>query len=46
MKIAAISNYVSLKKVVKTVCGGCMSECGVLVHVKDGKAVKIEGDPI
>jgi len=22
-----------------------MSECGVLVHFEDGKAVKIEGDP-
>lgn len=32
-------------KVVRTVCQGCMSECGVLVHVRDGKAVKIEGDP-
>jgi len=32
------------ERVVKTSCQ-CHSECGVLVHVKDGKVVKIEGDP-
>ena len=32
-------------KVVRTICDSCMCQCGVLVHVRDGKAVKIEGDP-
>jgi len=34
-----------VKKVVRTVCQGCHCECGVLVHVMDGKIVGIEGDP-
>lgn len=33
------------EKVVKTYCRECGPQCGVLVHVKDGKVVKIEGDP-
>ncbi len=32
-------------RVVRTVCDRCHCECGVLVQVKDGRAVKIEGDP-
>ncbi len=35
----------SLEKVVRTACHGCHSVCGVLVHVKDGRVTKIEGDP-
>jgi thiosulfate reductase/polysulfide reductase chain A len=34
-----------MEKVIRTICGACHSECGVLVHVRDGKAVKIKGDP-
>jgi len=30
---------------VKTFCDRCHCECGVRVTVKDGQAVKIEGDP-
>jgi len=33
------------QKVVRTVCHGCHSLCGVRVHVKDERVVKIEGDP-
>lgn len=33
------------EKVVKTVCSTCYCGCGVLAHVKQGKVVKIEGDP-
>ncbi len=29
----------------KSVCVWCKGECGVLVHVKDGKLVKVEEDP-
>ena len=32
-------------KVMKSVCAPCHSNCGVLVHVKDGRVIKIEGDP-
>lgn len=32
-------------KIVKSICMPCHSGCGVLVHVKDGQVVKIEGDP-
>ena len=32
-------------KVVKAVCYPCHSQCGVLVHVQNGRVIKIEGDP-
>ena len=32
-------------KYVKTVCRSCHGGCGVIAHVKDGKVVKVEGDP-
>ena len=32
-------------KVVKSVCRNCHGGCGVLIHVKDGEVVKVEGDP-
>lgn len=32
-------------KKVKTVCRGCHGGCGVIAFVKNGKVVKIEGDP-
>ena len=31
--------------IVQTTCGMCFSCCGILVHIKNGKAVKITGDP-
>lgn len=35
-----------MTRIVRTVCGGCMCECGVLIHVDEkGKAVRLEGDP-
>ena len=33
------------ERVVKTVCSVCYCGCGVFAHVKDGKVVKITGDP-
>ena len=33
------------KRVVKTACGMCIEECGINVHVDDGKIVKVEGMP-
>ncbi|GAJ08322.1 unnamed protein product, partial [marine sediment metagenome] len=35
----------SNKQIVKTVCSMCYCGCGVLAHVKDGKVIKIKGDP-
>lgn len=32
------------QKLVKTICDACMAQCGVIVHVRDGRAIKIEGD--
>jgi anaerobic selenocysteine-containing dehydrogenase len=32
-------------KQVKTVCRSCHGGCGVIAHVKDGKVIKVEGDP-
>lgn len=32
-------------KIVQSICGMCFSCCGILVHVKNGRAVKITGDP-
>jgi anaerobic selenocysteine-containing dehydrogenase len=33
------------EEVVRTNCRGCHGGCGVLVHVRDGTIIKIEGDP-
>ena len=32
-------------KIIKSTCGFCYAGCGVLVHVDNDKAVRIEGDP-
>jgi len=32
-------------KKVKTVCRSCHGGCGVIAHVKNGKVIKVEGDP-
>jgi thiosulfate reductase/polysulfide reductase chain A len=34
-----------MEKIVRTVCQGCHSECGVLVHVDEGRVTKIKPDP-
>ncbi len=33
-----------MDKIVRTVCQGCHSECGVLVHIDKGKITKIKPD--
>lgn len=33
------------EQVIKSNCRGCHGGCGVVVHVKDGRITKIEGDP-
>ena len=32
-------------KIVKTCCRACIHNCGVLAHVRNGRVVKIEGNP-
>ena len=32
-------------KKVRTACRNCHGGCGVIAHVKDGKVIKVEGDP-
>ena len=34
-----------MERIVRTICQGCHSECGVLVHVDDGKVARITPDP-
>jgi len=34
-----------MEKIVRSVCQACHCECGVMVHVEDGKVAKVEGDP-
>jgi anaerobic selenocysteine-containing dehydrogenase len=33
-------------EIVPTSCRACISNCGVLAHVRNGRVIKIEGDPI
>jgi anaerobic selenocysteine-containing dehydrogenase len=39
------SRSVSGETVIKSACSLCFSCCGILLHVKDGKLVKVEGMP-
>lgn len=32
-------------KIVKTCCRACIHNCGVLAHVKNGRVIKLEGNP-
>lgn len=34
-----------MKKTVRSICQACHCNCGVLVHIEDGKVVKVTGDP-
>ena len=34
-----------MKKIVRSICQACHCNCGVLVHVEDGKVIKVSGDP-
>lgn len=35
----------STTRIVKTNCRACIANCGVLAHVKDGRVIKLEGNP-
>jgi anaerobic selenocysteine-containing dehydrogenase len=30
---------------IRTACRSCHGGCGVIAHVKDGRVIKVEGDP-
>ena len=32
-------------EIIRTNCRNCTADCGVLAHVKNGRVIKIEGDP-
>ncbi len=32
-------------KIIKTNCRSCTADCGVLAHVRDGRVIKLEGNP-
>jgi len=32
-------------RLVKTACRACIANCGVIAHVRDGRVVKLEGNP-
>jgi thiosulfate reductase/polysulfide reductase chain A len=34
-----------VEKIIRSICQACHCNCGVLVHVEDGKVVKVTGDP-
>lgn len=34
------------ERIVHTACRACIANCGVLAHVKNGRVVKLEGDPV
>jgi len=42
---AVKASEASTVKIVKTNCRACIANCGVLAHVKDGRVVKLEGNP-
>lgn len=34
-----------MQKIVRSYCGLCHPRCGTLLHIEDGKVVKVTGDP-
>lgn len=42
---AAHADEASEVKIIKTSCRACIASCAVLAHVRDGRVVKIEGNP-
>ncbi|MCD8200325.1 MAG: molybdopterin-dependent oxidoreductase [Coriobacteriaceae bacterium] len=30
---------------IRTICRACLNNCGIIAHVRDGRVVKLEGDP-
>lgn len=43
---AAVQNQTPQEsEIIRTNCRNCTADCGVLAHVKNGRVIKIEGDP-
>ena len=42
---AAEATTITATTIVRTCCRACIGKCGVLAHVKDGRVIKLEGDP-
>jgi thiosulfate reductase/polysulfide reductase chain A len=38
-------NNTNTQQVVRSTCGLCFTGCGVLIHIENGKPIRIEGDP-
>ena len=34
------------EKIVHTACRACIANCGVIAHVKNGRVIRLEGDPV
>lgn len=41
----AATESTSKVEIVHTVCRACIAQCTVLAHVRDGRVIKLEGDP-
>ncbi|MBI3014617.1 MAG: molybdopterin-dependent oxidoreductase [Candidatus Tectomicrobia bacterium] len=44
-RAAAAQAQPEKETVVPTICGGCHQNCGMLVHVRGGRVVSVEGNP-
>ena len=44
-QVSAEAGGEPVERVVRSICGGCHNNCGILAHVKDGILNYIEGDP-
>lgn len=42
---SAHASQVSDTEIIRTNCRNCTADCGVLAHVKNGRIIKLEGDP-
>lgn len=42
---AAQTTTTPVTKIIKTNCRNCTADCGVLAHVRDGRVIKLEGNP-
>ncbi len=45
LRYRASEKEVNVEKVVRSICQACHCNCGVLVHVEDGKVTRVTGDP-
>ncbi len=41
----ALADESSETQKIRTICRACLNNCGIVAHVRDGRVVKLEGDP-